>query len=232
MFKKIGATASLVTVGLIGGLLWPAMAPASERTEATQTIQKADQAFQQIMQAPDKRIPNELLESAKCVAIIPGELKFAFVLGGQYGRGLAMCRTANGWSAPVFIAVEGGSVGYQIGGSSTDLVLLFMNDDALHHLLNSQFKLGASASAAAGPVGRHASASTDISMHAEILSYSRSRGIFAGADLNGTVVKADRPDNQAMYGANVTRQQIIDGNVPKPAAAQPLAKELTRYAKP
>lgn len=232
MFKKLRVTASLMMVGLIGGLLWPSLALASERTEATETIQKADQAFQQIMNAPDKGIPSELLESAKCVAIIPGELKFAFVLGGQYGRGLAMCRTANGWSAPVFIAVKGGSIGYQAGGTSTDLVLLFMNDDALHHLLSSEFKLGASAAAAAGPVGRHASASTDISMHAEILSYSRSRGIFAGADLNGTVVKSDRPDNQAMYGANVTKQEIVDGKVPKPAAAAPLAAELTRYAKP
>lgn len=209
----------------------PGVATASERTDAVKRVQNSAQVFQEIMQAPDKGIPQNLLESAKCVAIIPGELKFAFVLGGQYGRGLAECRTAHGWSAPMFIAVAGGSIGYQVGGSSTDLVLLFMNDSALHHLLNDQFKVGVGATAAAGPVGRDATASTDISMRAEILSYSRTRGIFAGADLDGTVVKSDHAADKAMYGPDVTRQAIASGQVTTPSADRPLAAELTAHSK-
>jgi SH3 domain-containing YSC84-like protein 1 len=228
MFKRVAMFVSL----LVCGLFWPGIAPASEQSQAVDRIREATHVFRQIMQAPDQGIPENLLQSARCVAIVPGELKFAFILGGQYGRGLAMCRTEHGWTAPAFIAIEGGSIGYQAGGSSTDLVLLFMNRHALGHLLSSQFKLGVSAAAAAGPIGRHVAAATDISMHAEILSYSRSRGIFAGADLNGTVVKEDQNANQAMYGANVIRQQIIDGSVPLPAAAHPLAHEMTQYSKP
>jgi SH3 domain-containing YSC84-like protein 1 len=228
MLKKLGVLASL----LVAAVVLPAAASASDRSDDISRIHDAAQVFQQIMNAPDQGIPQNLLESAQCVAIVPGDVKFAFIFGGNYGRGLAMCRTAHGWSAPVFLAVEGGSIGYQIGGSSTDLVLLFMNSDALQHLLSDKFELGAGASVAAGPVGRHASASTDISMHAEILSYSRSRGIFAGIDLNGTVVKADHSGDQTMYGSGVTRQQIIDGEVPMPAAAESLAHGLTKYSKP
>jgi SH3 domain-containing YSC84-like protein 1 len=228
MFNRIACVVAL----LVSAAMVPAVASATDRSDDVSRVQNATQVFQEIMNAPDQGIPQELLETAKCVAIIPGEVKFAFILGGQYGRGLATCRTGNGWSAPVFLDVEGGSIGYQVGGSSTDLVLLFMNNHALHHLLNDNFKLGATAAAAAGPVGRHASASTDIAMHAEILSYSRSRGIFAGVDLNGTVVKADHDADQAMYGSGVTRQQIIDGQVSMPGSAQALASELTRYSKP
>lgn len=227
MFNRIACVVSL----LMAAAMVPSVASAAGRSQDVSRIRSATQVFREIMNAPDQGIPQELLEKAECVAVIPGEVKFAFILGGQYGRGLATCRTGHGWSAPVFLAVEGGSIGYQAGGSSTDLVLLFMNNNALHHLLNDKFQLGATAAAAAGPVGRHASASTDLAMRAEILSYSRSRGIFAGIDLNGTVVKADPDANHAMYGSDVRRQQIIDGQEPVPASAQQLDHELTQYSK-
>src|SRR6202522_1850408 len=148
-------------------------AVASDRDDDVNRTQKAAQVFREIMNTPDQGIPSNLLESAKCIAIIPGDKKFAFVFGGSYGRGIATCRTGRGWSAPMFVAIDGGSVGYQIGGSSTDLVMLFMNDHALQSLLGDKFKLGGDASVAAGPVGRHASADTDARLTAEILSYSR-----------------------------------------------------------
>jgi lipid-binding SYLF domain-containing protein len=159
-------------------LLAVQVAVASDREDHVSRTRKAAQVFKEIMDTPDQGIPNQLLESAKCVAIIPGDVKFAFVFGGNYGRGVATSRTSNGWSAPMFIAIDGGNVGYQIGGSSTDLILLFMNEHALHSLLSDKFELGADASVAAGPVGRKAAASTDLKLNAEILSYSRSKGAF------------------------------------------------------
>ena len=164
------------------------------------------------------------------MAVIPGEVKFAFVFGGNYGRGVAVCRTAHGWGNPMFLAIEGGSIGYQIGGSSTDLVLLFMNTRALHSLLSDNFKLGAGASVAAGPVGRSASAATDLKLNAEILSYSRSKGVFAGADLSGSVVKTDQSGDEALYGPNVDRKEILEGKTKAPASAHALETELRRYA--
>ena len=178
------------------------------------------------MNTPDKGIPQDLLNSAKCIAIIPGEVKFAFIFGGNYGRGVAICRTGHGWSAPMFLAVDGGSVGYQIGGSSTDLVMLFMNDHALQSLLGDKFKLGADASVAAGPVGRNAAAATDARMTAEILSYSRSKGVFAGVSLDGAVVQADKSGDRAMYGDNVDRHEILSGKIAVPASARPLVREV------
>jgi lipid-binding SYLF domain-containing protein len=146
------------------GLLVTLTAVASDREDDVNRTHKATQVFKEIMNAPDQGIPRDLLESAKCIAIIPGDVKFAFIFGGNYGRGLATCRTGHGWSAPMFLAIDGGSVGYQIGGSSTDIVLLFMNDRALQSLLSDKFKLGADASVAAGPVGRNASAATDLKL--------------------------------------------------------------------
>ena len=191
---------------------------------------KAAQVFQEIMNAPDQGIPQDLLESAKCIAIIPGDVKFAFIFGGSYGRGLATCRAGHGWSAPMFVAIDGGSVGYQIGGSSTDIVLLFMNDHALHSLLSDKFKLGADASVAAGPVGRNASAGTDLKLNAEILSYSRVKGVFAGVSLDGAVVQADKSGDKAMYGEAVDRHEILDGKIAVPASARPLLREIGGYA--
>lgn len=209
----------------------PARVWAGDRDDDESRIKRATGVFEEIMNTPDKGIPHELLESAKCVAIIPGDLRFAFIFGGNYGRGLATCRTPHGWSAPIFLAVEGGSVGYQIGGSSTDIVMLFMNDHALQSLLSDKFKLGADATVAAGPLGRHAAAATDLKLNAEILAYSRSKGIFAGVSLDGTVVKADHSSDEAMYGTNVGRREILDGKIHIPKSAEPLIHQISQDAK-
>ncbi len=220
----------LVVSVLVLCISLPALA-SSDREDDVTRIDKATQVFKDIMSTPDKGIPNELLESAKCIAIIPGDTKFAFVFGGSYGRGLVTCRTEHGWSAPMFLAVDGGSVGYQIGGSSTDLVMLFMNDHALKSLLSDKFKLGADASVAAGPVGRNAAAATDLKMNAEILSYSRSKGVFIGVSLGGAVVQADKSGDQAMYGADVDRHEILSGKVSVPPSAERLLHEVGAYVK-
>lgn len=205
----------------------PAIASASDRDDDVKRIDKSTQVFKEIMNIPDKGIPNELLESAKCIAIIPGEVKFAFMLGGNYGRGIATCHTGNnGWSAPMFVALGGGSVGYQIGGSSTDIIMLFMNDRALQSLLSDKFKLGGDASVAAGPVGRHAAADTDLKLKAEVLTYSRARGVFAGVSLDGAVVHTDKSGDRAMYGDDATHRQILDGKVAVPPAAEVLIHQI------
>jgi SH3 domain-containing YSC84-like protein 1 len=224
-------TKTLLLISLIVLFLRPAVVSASDRDDDLSRIQNATRVFQEIMSAPDKGIPNGILESAKCIAIIPGDKKFAFVFGGNYGRGVATCHTAHGWSAPMFVAVDGGSVGYQIGGSSTDLVMIFMNDHALQSLLGDKFKLGADASVAAGPVGRNAAAGTDIRMNAEILSYSRTKGVFAGVSLDGAVVQADKSGDRAMYGDEVNRHEILSGKVSVPESARPLVREIGRYVK-
>ncbi len=222
MLKRILIATTLVVLVTL-------TAVASDREDDVKRTQKAAQVFQEIMSTPDQGIPSELLESAKCVVIIPGDKKFAFVFGGSYGRGLATCRTEHGWSAPMFVAIDSGSVGYQIGGSSTDIVMLFMNDHALQSLLSDKFKMGADASVAAGPVGRSAAASTDLKLTAEILSYSRSKGIFAGVSLDGAVMQADKSGDKAMYGDDVNRHEILDGKVAVPESAQVLVHELGRY---
>ena len=219
-----------ILIGTVLALLVTLTAVASDREDDVNRTHKATQVFKDIMNAPDQGIPRDLLESAKCIAIIPGDVKFAFIFGANYGRGLATCRTGHGWSAPMFLAIDGGSVGYQIGGSSTDIVLLFMNDRALQSLLSDKFKLGADASVAAGPVGRNASAGTDLKLNAEILSYSRSKGVFAGVSLNGAVVQADKSGDVAMYGNEVNRHEILDGKVTVPESARALLEEIGGYA--
>src|SRR6202167_1185951 len=211
-------------------LLVTLTAVASDREDDVNRTEKSAHVFREIMSTPDQGIPSGLLESAKCIAIIPGDKKFAFVFGGSYGRGIATCRTEHGWSAPMFVAIDSGSVGYQIGGSSTDIVMLFMNDHALQSLMSDKFKLGADASVAAGPVGRNATAATDLKLTAEILSYSRSKGIFAGVSLDGAVMQADKSGDKAMYGPDVTRHDILDGSVHAPAETRTLARELQRYS--
>jgi len=223
MLKRILAVTTLIAVASLTAL-------ASDRDDDVNRTQKAAQVFKEIMNTPDQGIPSNLLESAKCIAIIPGDKKFAFVFGGSYGRGIATCRTEHGWSAPMFVAIDGGSVGYQIGGSSTDIVMLFMNDHALQSLMSDKFKLGADASVAAGPVGRNATAATDLKLNAEILSYSRSKGIFAGVSLDGAVMQADKSGDKAMYGDDVNRHEILDGKVAVPASARALVEELGGYA--
>jgi lipid-binding SYLF domain-containing protein len=223
MSKRILAVTILIAIASL-------TAVASDREDDVNRTQKAAQVFKEIMNTPDQGIPSNLLESAKCIAIIPGDKKFAFIFGGSYGRGLATCRTEHGWSAPIFVAIDSGSVGYQIGGSSTDIVMLFMNDHALQSLMGDKFKLGADASVAAGPVGRNAAAGTDLKLNAEILSYSRSKGIFAGVSLEGAVMQADKSGDKAMYGDDVTRHEILDGKVAVPASARALVEELGGYA--
>jgi SH3 domain-containing YSC84-like protein 1 len=222
MWKRLLTVATLASFVVL-----PAVA--SDREDDVNRTHKAAQVFKEIMDAPDQGIPQELLESVKCIAIIPGSLKFAFVFGGSYGRGLATCRTGLGWSAPIFVAIDAGSVGYQIGGSSTDIVMLFMNDHALQSLLSDKFKLGADASVAAGPVGRHAAADTDLKLKAEILSYSRAKGIFAGVSLDGAMMQADKSGDKAMYGHDVDRHEILDGKVAVPASARGLLSEISGY---
>jgi len=223
MLKRILAVTILVAFASLAAV-------ASDREDDVNRTQKAAEVFKEIMNTPDQGIPSGLLASAKCIAIIPGDKKFAFIFGGSYGRGLATCRTEHGWSAPMFVAIDGGSVGYQIGGSSTDLVMLFMNDHALQSLMSDKFKLGADASVAAGPVGRNATAATDLKLNAEILSYSRSKGIFAGVSLDGAVMQADKSGDKAMYGDDVSRHEILHGNVAVPASARALVEELDGYA--
>jgi len=219
---------NLLTISVASlALALPALA--SDRDDDIGRVQKATQVFQEIMRTPDKGIPQDLLEKAKCLAIIPGEEKAAFIFGGNYGKGLATCRTANGWSAPMFVAVGGGSVSFQIGASFTDVVMLFMNDHALQSLMSDKFKIGADATVAAGPVGRQASANTDIKLNAEILSYSRSKGVFAGASVDGAVVQADHSGDKAMYGSDVTHQEILNGKVAVPQPARRLLAELAKY---
>jgi SH3 domain-containing YSC84-like protein 1 len=219
---------NVLIVSMAGlGLVLPALA--SDRDDDLGRIQKATQVFHEIMTTPDKGIPRDLLGKAKCVAIIPGEEKLAFIFGGNYGKGLATCRTADGWSAPMFVAVGGGSVGFQIGGSFTDVVMLFMNDHALQSLMSDKFKIGADATVAAGPVGRQASANTDLKLNAEILSYSRSKGIFAGASVDGAVVQADHSGDKAMYGRDVTHEEILAGKIAVPESARTLIADLGGY---
>ncbi len=193
--------------------------------------EKAARVFTEIMNTPDKGIPQELVERAECVAVFPSVLKAGFIIGGRGGRGVASCRTARGWSAPAFFNLGGGSFGLQIGAQSTDFVMLIMNKDGMNSLLSDSFTLGGDASVAAGPVGRQAGASTDIKMNAQILSYSRSKGLFAGLELKGVVIKPDKDDMRDVYGANVTAKEVLQGNeVTPPLSVQAFPMALSRYS--
>src|SRR5208282_2208567 len=185
-------------------------------------VQTSSTIFNQIMSAPDHAIPDGILSGAKCIAIIPSSLKASFVFGANYGKGVATCRTEHGWSAPVFFLLTGGSFGFQAGGQASDLVLIIRTAEGMQHLLQSKFKLGADASAAAGPVGRDAQAATDITMRAQVLTYSRSRGLFLGVSLGGSVVRQDQADTQAFYGKDWTFYSLLNGEVPAPQNTQKL----------
>jgi SH3 domain-containing YSC84-like protein 1 len=199
-------------------------------SKATDRVQAASDVLDQIQGTPDKGIPQDILGSAQCVAVVPSMLKGGFIVAAKYGRGLASCRTSKGWSAPAFFTVEGGSFGFLIGGQATDLVLLVMNNDGMQHLLSSKFELGAGASVAAGPVGREAEGSTDWKMRAEILTYSRARGVFAGVSLNGAVVKQDKDSTREFYGHMVTTKASLLGEVEAPAAANSFLTTLAKWA--
>lgn len=185
----------------------------------TDRLDKAGAVLKEVMSAPDKGIPQEVLEHAKCIAVVPHMVKGGFVFGAEGGKGVATCRTDRGWSAPAFFAITGGSWGLQIGVEGVDLVMVFQNDEGMKKLLQTKFKIGADASAAAGPVGRHASANTDWKMNAEVLTYSRAKGAFAGLTLNGADVRPDEDAMRAEYGGDVTFRSVLTGSVPPPSGS-------------
>lgn len=202
---------------------------ATDKAKLDERLNSAKAVITEIMATPDKGIPNEILSKASCVVVVPSYKKAAFVVGGQYGQGVATCRTPKGWSAPVFVQLAGGSFGFQIGGQSTDLVLVAMNQNGLQDMLKSKFKIGGDAAASAGPVGRNAQAGTDWKLNAEFLTYSRSKGLFAGIDLDGTVLSQNEDDTRAMYGSNVPFTEVLKGNQATPAAAQPFVRTVAHY---
>lgn len=211
-------------------LLFAADEPAGKDSKASDRVQAAADVLDEIQNTPDKGIPQQVLGSAECVAVVPSMLKGGFIFGAKYGRGLASCRTSKGWSAPAFFKVEGGSFGFQIGGQAVDLVMLIMNDNGMKSLLSSKFELGADASVAAGPVGRLAEGDTDWKMRAEVLTYSRARGVFAGVTLNGAVVKQDKDSTRDFYGHMVTFPAALKGEVDPPATANPFLTTLAKWA--
>ena len=203
----------------------------AQETTPDKRLKHAAESFQDLMKAPDKGIPEELLEKAKCIIIVPGLIKGAFGIGGKYGRGFASCRKAgDGWSSPAAVAIEGGSFGLQLGGSSTDVTMLVMNQSGMNRLLGDKFTLGGEAAAAAGPVGRQSSANTDVLLRAEILSWSRSRGLFAGLSLEGATLRPDGGENRRLYGRDITNKEILETGVVTPRGARPLVAILNRYA--
>jgi lipid-binding SYLF domain-containing protein len=199
---------------------------------AAERLGESATVFSEIMSAPDKGIPQDLLGKAQCVVIVPGLKKGAFVVGGEFGRGFAECRRENGmgWGAPGAVRVEGGSFGFQIGGSSTDVVLLVMNRSGMNKLLGDKFTLGADASVAAGPVGRTANADTDVKMTAEILAWSRAKGLFAGISLNGATLRNDADVNAELYGRKIDNKEVLSGSVAPPPASQALRTALDKYS--
>lgn len=205
----------------------------AQETDQAKQLAKANAVLTEIMQTPEKGIPQNLLDKAVCVGIVPSQIKFAFGIGGSYGRGVLVCRKGgNGhWGAPSLFTMGGGSFGFQIGGKATDIVFIVMNPGGAKKLLQSKVTLGADASVAGGPVGRSAAAETDAQLHAQILSYSRSRGLFGGVALNGAVLKQDSGANEKLYGQKVSPGDIlINGKVPAPAAARSLDRTLTKYS--
>jgi lipid-binding SYLF domain-containing protein len=199
---------------------------------ASDRLEAAADMMTEIMSAPDKGIPQDLLEKAQCVVVVPGVKKGAFIIGGKYGKGFMLCRKTSGvgWSAPASIRVEGGSFGFQIGVSDTDVVMLVMNEGGVTKLLSSKFTLGADASVAAGPVGRSSTAETDAQMHAELLTYSRSRGLFAGLSLQGATLRPDDDFNKELYGKAMANRDIVMGSTPPPASASRLLTLLNKYS--
>lgn len=199
-------------------------------TDIKKRLDASANVLDEIMATPDKGIPIKILADAKCIAVIPSMVNIAVVFGGRHGRGVATCRTPNGWSAPAPISIAGGSWGLQIGGQATDLVMLVMNQKGMDHLLSSKFKIGAEATGAAGPVGRQVAADTDWKMKAEILTYSRSRGAFAGIDLNGASLKQDRDETAVLYGKPVPFEAVLSGKLASPDEAKTFLAAVRKYS--
>jgi len=212
-------TLSLLLMGVVGMAGSYAMA-GSTQENTVDRLQRSVEVLHAIMAAPDKGIPEEVLSGAKCILVVPDLIKGGFIFGGKHGRGVASCRTSVGWSAPAFVSVGGGSWGLQIGVEGVDLVMLVMNEQGFQHLLSSKFELTGEGSVAAGPVGRHASAGTDWKMNTEMLTYSRSKGVFAGLTLEGAVVEEDNDSTHAIYGKNTAFRTILDGKTSTPKSAE------------
>lgn len=209
-----------------------ALTPLFAEDKDSERLNEAATVFSEIMDAPDKGIPQDLLESAHCIVIVPGLKKGAFIVGAKYGKGFVSCRdkTRLAWSAPAAIKVEGGSVGFQIGGSETDVILLVMNERGAERLLSSQFTLGGEGDVAAGPVGRNATAQTDAKFTAQILSWSRTRGVFAGVSLQGATLREDDDANKALYGKKLSNKEIVETRIAPPPGAERLLAMLNRYS--
>ena len=223
----------LTAVGVLIGAMSVMMYAKDNEDKTSEEVKRINSAatvLDEIMAAPDKGIPRDVFENAKCVAVVPSMIKGGFIVGARYGKGAATCRTSSGWSAPAPITIAGGSWGLQFGGEAVDLVMLIMNDKGMEHLLSSKFKLGAEGSVAAGPVGRQAEANTDWKMRSEVLSYSRARGIFAGLELNGAVIKQDDDDTRHLYGKEVPFKEILTGHVAAPQGTQQFVSTVSKYS--
>jgi len=220
--KKTMSLLLMSVVGMVGTVAWAG----SAREDSVARLQSSVDVIRAIMATPDKGIPEEVLNDAKCVVVVPNMIKGGFVFGGKHGRGVASCRTAEGWSAPAFVSVGGGSAGFQIGLEGVDLVMLVMNDQGFQHLLSSKFELTGEGSVAAGPVGRHASAGTDWKMNTQVLTYSRSKGVFAGLTLEGAVVEQDNDSTRAIYGKHMEFRNILSGKVATPKSAEAFMKAV------
>ncbi len=224
-------TFSMISMLGVAVLLTTSVLAQGRMKDEKNQSQKAAEVFREIMDIPDKESPREILDKAECVAVFPQVVKAGFIVGGQGGRGVASCRTSTGWSAPAYFNLGGGSFGLQIGAQATDFVLLFMNKGGMQSLLSNDFTLGADASVAAGPVGRQAGASTDLKMDAQILSYSRSKGLFAGLELKGVVIKPDKDDMRDVYGKGVTAKEVLqDNKVTAPEMVAAFPNTLGRYS--
>jgi lipid-binding SYLF domain-containing protein len=202
---------------------------ASSKDDLNTRLEQSRAVIDQLSQTPDKGVPDSIIKQAVCVAVVPSLKKAAFIVGGQYGQGVATCRTGHGWSGPVFLRMAGGSFGFQVGGQGTDLVLVAVNAHGMQDLLKSKFKIGGDASASAGPVGRNAQAATSLNMSAELLTYSRSKGLFAGIDLDGTSVSQNQDDTDVFYGASYSFHDILAGKVAVPDSARPFVRTVARY---
>jgi SH3 domain-containing YSC84-like protein 1 len=211
----------------LAGIPLPALA--ADNSKLDKRVDAARTTIDQIMSVPDKAVPDKIARKAVCVAVIPGVVKGAFIVGAEYGQGVVTCRTAQGWSAPVFVRLAGGSFGFQAGGQGADLVLVAVNGKGMQDLLRDKVKIGGDVAAAAGPVGRDAQASTDVSMRAELLTWSRSRGIFAGIDLNGASISQDKQDTDQIYGGNHSFDEILRGEVPPTQDEQAFLRDVSRY---
>ncbi len=221
-------TAGVLTAVMVGAGLAQVSA-AQDKSKDAERLNSASAVIEEVMGTPDKAIPQSILSGASCVVVVPSYKKGAFLVGAQYGQGVATCRTPQGWSAPVFVKLEGGSFGFQAGGQETDLILVAMNRDGLQHMLSSKFKIGGDVAASAGPVGRDAQAGTDWKLNAEFLTYSRSKGLFAGIDLDGTVLSQNTNDTRAEYGAAVPYKTVLQGGVPTPDNARPFVMSVAKY---